>query len=129
MGRQALTERCQNRFDSAAQLYETAREISKRSPAPLRAYLAAAHAEAQGLLGDQTCLASLTQARTLLKRIDPEDDDLLLFHSTRPSEQSINDAWPNCHTLFGKPKLAIDNNDQFFGTNAHLCATHHQPAP
>lgn len=123
MGRQALTELWQNRFDSAAQLYETAREISKRSPAPLRAYLAAAHAEAQGMLGDQKCLTSLTQARNLLKRIDPEDDDLLLFHSTRSSEQSINDGWLNCHTLIGKPKLAIDNYDQLLEQKVDLSMT------
>lgn len=123
IGRQALAELWQSRFDSAAQLYETAREISKRSPAPLRAYLAAAHAEAQGMLGDQTCLASLTQARSLLKRIDPEDDDLLLFHSTRPSEQSINDGWLNCHTLIGKPKLAIDNYDQLLEQKVGLSMT------
>jgi DNA-binding XRE family transcriptional regulator len=123
MGRQALAELWRNRFDSAAQLYETAREISKRSPAPLRAYLAAAHAEAQGMLGDQTCLASLMQARNLLKRIDPEDDDLLLFHSTRPSEQSINDGWLNCHTLIGNPKLAIDNYDQLLEQKVDLSMT------
>ncbi len=112
MARQALAELWQNRFDSAVQLYEIARDISKRSSAALRAYLAAAHAEAQGMLGDQTCLASLAEARDLLKRIDPEDDYLLLFHSTRPSEQSVNDGWLNCHTLLGKPKLAIENYDQ-----------------
>jgi hypothetical protein len=48
MARQALAELWQYRFDSAVQLYEIARDISKRSSAALRAYLAAAHAEAQG---------------------------------------------------------------------------------
>jgi len=119
----ALAELWQNRFASAAQLYETAREISKRSPAALRAYLAAAHAEAQGMLGDRNCLVSLTEARSMLKRIDPEDDYLLLFHTTRPSEQSINDGWLNCHTLMGKPKLAIENYDQLLEQKIDLSMT------
>src|SRR6266581_2924549 len=106
-----------------AQLYETAREISKRSPATLRVYLAAAHAEAQGMLGDQNCLITLTEARSLLKRIDPADDYLLLFHSIRPSESSINDGWLNCHTLIGKPKLAIENYDQLLEQKLDLSMT------
>ncbi len=123
MARQALTELWQNHIDSAAQLYETAREISKRSPATLRVYLAAAHAEAQGMLGDQNCLITLTEARSLLKRIDPADDYLLLFHSIRPSESSINDGWLNCHTLIGKPKLAIENYDQLLEQKLDLSMT------
>ncbi len=123
MARLALAELWQNRFASAAQLYETAREISKRSPAALRAYLAAAHAEAQGMLGDRNCLVSLTEARSMLKRIDLEDDYLLLFHTTRPSEQSINDGWLNCHTLMGKPKLAIENYDQLLEQKIDLSMT------
>ncbi len=123
MARQALVELWQNHFDSAVQLYETAREISKRSSATLRAYLAAAYAEAQGMLGDQNSSVSLTEARNMLKRMDPEDDDLLLFHSTRPSEQSINDGWLNCHTLIGKPKLAIENYDQLLEQKLDLSMT------
>ena len=123
IARLALIELWQNRIDASAQLYETAREISKRSPASLRAYLAAAHAEAQGMQGDQNCLASLTEARSLLKRVDPEDDSLLLFHSTRPSEQSIHDGWLNCHTLLGKPKLAIENYDQLLEQKSDLSMT------
>lgn len=112
IARLALAELWQNHVDSASQLYETAREISKRSPAALRTYLAAGHAEAQGMQGDQSCLTSLIEAQTLLRRIDPGDDELLLFHSTRPSEQSLNDGWLNCHTLLGKPRLAIEQYDQ-----------------
>jgi len=123
IARQATAELWQNRPDSAAQLYEAAREITKRSPAALRAYLAAAHAEAQGTLGNQSCLASLTEARNMLKRIDPEDDFLLLFHSTRSSEQSIHDGWLNCHTLLGKPKLAIENYDQLLEQKLDLSMT------
>jgi DNA-binding XRE family transcriptional regulator len=123
MARYALTELWQNRFDSAVQLYETAKEISKRSTATLRAYLAAAHAEAQGMVRDQNCLTSLTEARSMLKRIDPEDDYLLLYHSIRTSEQSINDGWLNCHTLIGKPKLAIENYDQLLEQKIDLSMT------
>jgi len=123
MARQATADLWQNQPDSAAQLYETAREISKRSPAALRAYLAAAHAEAQGTLGDGSCLVSLTEARTMLKRIDPEDDYLLLFHSTRSSEQSVHDGWLNCHTLLGKPELAIENYDQLLEQKLDLSMT------
>ena len=123
LARQAVAELWQNRIDAATQLYETAREISKRSPAALRAYLAAAHAEAQGMLGDQHCFSSLTQARNILRRIDPEDDYLQLYHSTRPSEQSINDGWLNCHTLIGKPKLAIENYDQLLEQKLDLSMT------
>ncbi len=123
IARLALAELWQNRIDSAAQLYETAREISKRSPATLRAYLAAAHAEAQGMLRDQSCLISLTEARSILKSVDPEDDYLLLYHSTRTSEQSINDGWLNCHTLIGKPKPAIENYDQLLEQKIDLSMT------
>jgi DNA-binding XRE family transcriptional regulator len=123
IARQALVELWQDNCDSAVQLYETAREISKRSPATLRAYLAAAHAEAQGMLGDQNCLITLTEARNMLKYIDPEDDYLLLFHSIRPSEQSINDGWLNCHTLIGKPRLAIENYDQLLEQKQDLSMT------
>lgn len=111
MGRLALVYLWQGYVKEAAALYETAREISKRSSPALRTYLAAAHAEAQGTAGDLNSLKSLDEARSLLKRIDPEDDHLLLIHSTRPSEQSINDGWLNCHTLLGKPHLAIENYD------------------
>lgn len=123
MARQALLELWQNHIDLSIQLYETAREIAKRSPATLRAYLAAAHAEAQGMLGDQSCLSTLTEARNMLKRIDPEDDYLLLFHSIRPSEGSINDGWLNCHTLIGKPRLAIENYDQLLEQKLDLSMT------
>lgn len=59
----------------------------------------------------------------MLKRIDPEDDYLLLFHSTRSSEQSVHDGWLNCHTLLGKPKLAIENYDQLLEQKLDLSMT------
>ena len=52
----------------------------------------------------------------LFRRIDPQDDELLLFHSTRPSEQSLKDGWLNCHTLLGKPKFGA-----CWGPGAHHC--------
>lgn len=55
---------------------------------------------------------SLTDARSLLRRVDPEDDYLLLRHSTRCSEQAINDGWSQSHTLLGKPSIAIENYDR-----------------
>jgi DNA-binding XRE family transcriptional regulator len=123
LARQATAELWRNRPDSAAHLYEIARDIAKRAPAALRTYLAAAHAEAQGTLGDERCLASLTFAQTMLKRIDPEDDDILLFHSTRSSEQSLHDGWLNCHTLLGKPGLAIEKYDQLLHYKLDLSMT------
>jgi transcriptional regulator with XRE-family HTH domain len=123
LARQATTELWRNQPDSAAHLYEIARDIAKRAPAALRTYLAAAHAEAQGTLGDEHCLASLTFARSMLKRIDPEDDDILLFHSTRSSEQSLHDGWLNCHTLLGKPGLAIEKYDQLLEHKLDLSMT------
>src|SRR6266496_263021 len=111
IARLALVTLWQDRAKEATALYETAREISKRSSPVLRTYLASAHAEAQGTIGEPNSLRSLDDARSLLKRVDPKDDYLLLFHSTRPSEQSINDGWLNCHTLLGRPLLAIENYD------------------
>jgi transcriptional regulator with XRE-family HTH domain len=86
LARQATAELWRNRPDSAAHLYEIATDIAKRAPAALRTYLAAAHAETQGTLGDERCLASLTVAHTMLKRIDTEDDELLLFLCSRGLE-------------------------------------------
>ncbi len=115
MARLAVVCIMQKQLDSANNLYDMAREISKRSPAALRAYLAVGHAEVQGKLKDQSCLASLTKAHTLLAGIDPKDDPLLLFHSTRCSIQSINDGWAQCHTFIGKPMLAIEYYDDLEG--------------
>jgi DNA-binding XRE family transcriptional regulator len=112
MARQAVMYMWQKRLDAANQLYETAREISRRSPPALRAYLATGHAEVQGLLGDIGCLVSLTNARSFLRRVDREDDHLLLLSSTRCSEQSISDGWLQCHTLIGKPEIAIEGYDR-----------------
>ena len=111
MARQAVMYVWQNRLDTANRLYETAREIARRSPPALRVYLATGHAEVQGMLGNQNCLLSLTDARSLLRRVDPEDDYLLLLHSTRCSQQAINDGWSQSHTLLGKPGIAIENYD------------------
>jgi len=82
----------------------------------LRAWLvflakATGHAEVQGMLRDHNCLVSLTDARSLLRCVDPEDDYLLLLHSTRCSQQAINDGWSQSHTLLGKPSIAIENYD------------------
>lgn len=112
IARQAVMYMWQKRIDEANQLYEAAREISRRSPPALRAYLATGHAEIQGMFGDQGCLVSLTDARSLLRRVDPEDDYLLLRHSTRCSEQAINDGWSQSHTLLGKPAIAIESYDK-----------------
>jgi hypothetical protein len=78
----------------------------------LRAHLATGHAEIQGMLRDQACLVSLTDARGLLRRVDPEDDYLLLQHSTRSSEQAINDGWLQSHTWLGKPGIVIESYDK-----------------
>jgi hypothetical protein len=112
MARQAVMEWWQDRLDAAHLLYETAREITKRSSPGLRAFLATAHAEVQGMRRDKSCLVSLTEARTLLGRVDPNDDDLLLLYSTRMSERSINDGWSQCHTLLGMPSVAIESYDK-----------------
>jgi DNA-binding XRE family transcriptional regulator len=112
MARQAVMYIWLDRLDEAHQLYETAREMTRRSSPALRAFLATGHAEVQGLRGDQRCLVSLTDARSLLRRVDREDDHLLLFHSTRCSEQSINDGWSQCHTFIGKPDVAIESYDR-----------------
>src|SRR5205823_6180944 len=112
MARQAVMYMWQKRLDEANRLYEAAREISRHSPPALRAHLATGHAEVQGLLGNQGCLMSLTDARSFLRRIDLEDDYLLLRHSTRCSEQAVNDGWSQSHTLLGKPSIAIENYDK-----------------
>lgn len=112
MGRQAVVYLLQKRLDTALSLYETAREISRRSPAVLRAYLAVGHAEVQGKLRDKGCLRSLAEARSLLGRVDPEDDYLLLFHSTRCSEQAVDDCWSQCHALIGMPDVALAHYDK-----------------
>lgn len=112
MARRAVMCVWQKRLDMANSLYETAREISRRSPSSLRAFLATGHAEVQGMLGNERCLVSLTDARSFLGRVDPQDDHLLLLHSTRCSERSISDGWSNCHTLLGKPEIALDRYDK-----------------
>src|SRR6266567_1418195 len=112
MARRAVMYVWQERLDEAAQLYEAAREISKRSSPALRAHFATGHAEAQARLGDRSCLASLTEARNMLRRVDSEDDPLLLLHSTRCSERSINDGWSVCHTFIGKPEMAIESYER-----------------
>ena len=112
MQRQAVMYMWQKRLDEANQLYETAREISRRSPPALRAYLATGHAEVQGLLGDLSCLISLSDARNLLRRVDAEDDHLLLFRSTRCSERSVSDGWLQCQMHLGKPGIAIEGFDR-----------------
>ncbi|MBV9689646.1 MAG: hypothetical protein JO202_08030 [Ktedonobacteraceae bacterium] len=112
MGRQAVLYVMQGRDPDAGLLYETAREMTKHSPVALRAYLAIGHAEAQGKLGDEKCLLSLTEARSLTQRIDTEDDDLLLFHSTRCSDRAVEDCWAQCHAFIGKPVIAIEHYDK-----------------
>jgi tetratricopeptide (TPR) repeat protein len=112
MARRAVMYIWQKRLDMANSLYETAREISRRSSPSLRAFLATGHAEVQGMLGNERCLISLTDARSLLGRVDPQDDHLLLLHSTRCSERSISDGWSNCHTLLGKPEIALERYDE-----------------
>ncbi len=112
IARQAVMYVWQNRFTEASRLYETVREITKRGSPGLRAYLATGHAEVQGLLHDKSCLVSLTEARSLLIRVDPEDDNLLLLHSTRCSERSINDGWSQCHSLIGMPDMAIESYEK-----------------
>lgn len=112
MARRAVMCIWQERLDIANSLYEAAREITRRSSPALRAYLATGHAEVQGMLGNTDSLFSLTEARTMLGRVDPEDDTLLLLHSTRCSEQSINDGWAQAHTLLGKPETALECYDR-----------------
>jgi tetratricopeptide (TPR) repeat protein len=112
MARQAVMYTWQKRLHEANQLYETAREISRRSPPALRAYLATGHAEVQGSLGDSGCLGTLTDARNLLRRVDVEDDHLLLLGSTRCSEQSVSDGWLQCLMLLGKSEVAIESYER-----------------
>jgi hypothetical protein len=112
MQRQAVMHVWQKQLREANQLYETAREISRRSPPALRAYLATGHAEVQGLLRDSRCLVSLGDARNLLGRVDVEDDHLLLLRSTRCSERSVSDGWLQCQTYLGKPEIAIEGYDR-----------------
>lgn len=112
MARRANMYVWRKELDIADQLYEASREISRRSPPSLRAYLTTAHAEVQGMLGNEECLKSLTVARGLIRRIDPEDDPLLLLCSTRSSEQAINDGWAQCHVFLGKPDVALEYYDE-----------------
>lgn len=112
MGRLAVVRLQQKHMNQALELYEIARDISKRSPASLRAYLAIGHAEVQGKLGDKNCLKTLAEARALAGHIDPEDDDFLLLHSTRCSERSVDDCWAQCHAFIGMPMNALDHYDR-----------------
>lgn len=112
MARRAVMYTWQKRLHEADQLYETAREISRRSSPGLRAYLATGHAEVQGSLSDSGCLRSLADARDFLRRVDAEDDHLILLRSTRCSEQSVSDGWLQCHTLLGKPEIAIETYER-----------------
>jgi tetratricopeptide (TPR) repeat protein len=111
MARRAVIYVWRKELDVADQLYETAREMSRRSAPALRAYLATGHAEVHGMLKKSSCLDLLTDARTFLRCVDVEDDYLLLHHSTRCSERSITDGWFQCHTLLGKPEVAIEHYD------------------
>jgi DNA-binding XRE family transcriptional regulator len=110
------TRQYRGRLNEADQLYSVAREISKHSAPSVRAFLATAHAEVQGLLKDRACLSSLTDARHLLRRVDPDDDYLLLAHATRCSEGSVNDGWSQCHSLLGMPNMAIESYDKIEDT-------------
>jgi DNA-binding XRE family transcriptional regulator len=112
LSRQAVMYCWQERFEESAQLYEAAREIAKRGSPALRAHMATGYAEVQARLGDQRCLVSLTEARSLLRRVDLEDDPLLLLHSTRASERAINDGWSQCHTFLGKPEIALESYEK-----------------
>src|SRR5581483_10648862 len=112
MARRANMYVWQKRLGEADQLYDVAREITRRSVPGLRAFLATAHAEVQALLKDETCLVSLTEARKLLARVDSADDPHLLLHSTRCSEQAIGDGWSQSHALLGKPDVAIESYDK-----------------
>jgi len=111
MARRAVIHVWRKELDVANQLYDVAREISRRSPPALRAYIATGHAEVQGMLKDPSCLDLLDDARGLLRRVDPEDDPLLLLYSTRCNERSITDGWLQCQTLLGKPEVALDHYD------------------
>lgn len=112
MGRLAVMYIWQDRLTEASHLYSVARDISKRSVPGLSAFLATGHAEVQGLLKDRSCLSSLTQARSLLSRVDPADDHLLLVHASRCSEKAIGDGWSQCHTLLGMPDIAIESYER-----------------
>lgn len=112
IARHAVMYTWQKRLHEADQLYETAREISRRSPPGLRAYLAAGHAEVQGLLSDSSCLRSLADARDFLRCFDADDDLLILLRSTRCSEQSVSDGWLQYQTLLGKPEIAVESYER-----------------
>lgn len=112
MARKALVYGVQNRLNDAAALHATAREIAKRSSPALRAYLANSAAEVEGMLGNQACLRSIAEAQNMLRRIDPDDDPLLLSHSTRCNEQAINGCLVRCNIFLGKPGLAIEYYEQ-----------------
>ena len=112
MARRANMYVWRKELDVADHLYEAAREISRRSPPTLRAYLATAHAEVEGMLKNEECLRSLATARDLVRRVDPEDDPLLLLCSTRSSERAISDGWAQCHTFLGRPSVALDYYDE-----------------
>jgi transcriptional regulator with XRE-family HTH domain len=111
MARRAVMHVWRKELDAANQLYEIARDIARRSHPVLRAYLATGHAEVQGMLKDRSCLDSLDKARDLLRRVDSEDDPLLLLHSTRCTERSVTDGWFQCQTLLGNPGVAVEHYD------------------
>ena len=56
--------------------------------------------------------AEWTLAKRAGSSLTKTDDYLLLQHSTRSSEQAINDGWSQSHTLLGKPGIAIESYDK-----------------
>ncbi|WP_376794424.1 hypothetical protein [Thermogemmatispora sp.] len=92
----------------ALQCYEAACAIARRSSPALKAYLAIGAAEAQSMLRETSCLRTLEQAHRWLRQMDPADDPLLLYRSTRCSEQTLLDCSLMCQAALGRYEPALD---------------------
>lgn len=108
MARRASVCLRRQQVEVAEQFCEAAEEIARRSAPVLRAYLALVSAEVQGRQRRGECLKSLTVAREQLRRVDPEDDPLLLLPSTWCTEQAIEDGQARCQVYLGKLADALE---------------------
>jgi transcriptional regulator with XRE-family HTH domain len=98
----------QRRETVALQCYDAARAMTRHASPALKAYLAIGTAEAQSLLKDEACFRTLEQAHRWLRLIDPADDPLLLYRSTRCSKQTLTDCWMACQAALGHSEPALE---------------------
>jgi DNA-binding XRE family transcriptional regulator len=110
----------QRREAVALQCYDAAHAMARHASPALKAYLAIGAAEAQSLLKDEACFRALEQAHRWLRLLDPADDPLLLYRSTRCSKQTLTDCWMACRAALGhiEPALEYYSDSEYQGDSA-----------